>query len=63
MFRFCDVDDREEHVQAGIKQAYQVAPLDLDPGVWQNRFDKDATRRFHRQSGELLKLLDYAVAE
>ena len=63
MFRFCDVDDREEHVQSGIKQAYQVAPLDLDPGVWQNRFDKDATRRFHRQSGELLKLLDYAVAE
>ncbi len=63
MFRFCDVDDWEEHVQAGIKQAYQVAPLDLDPGVWQNRFDKDATRRFHRQSDELLKLLDYAVAE
>ena len=63
MFRFCDVDDREEHVQAGINQAYQVAPLDLDPGVWQNRFDKDATRRFHRQSGELLKLLDYAVAD
>ncbi len=63
MFRFCDVDDREEHVQAGIRQAYQVAPLDLDTGVWQNRFDKDATRRFHRQSGELLKLLDYAVAE
>ncbi len=63
MFRFCDVEDREEHVQSGIKRAYQVAPLDLDPGVWQNRFDKDATRRFHRQSGELLKLLDYAVAE
>ena len=63
MFRFRDVDDREEHVQAGINQAYQVAPLDLDPGVWQNRFDKDATRRFHRQSGELLKLLDYAVAD
>lgn len=63
MFRFCDVEDREEHVQSGIKRAYQVSPLDLDPGVWQNRFDKDATRRFHRQSGELLKLLDYAVAE
>jgi len=63
MFRFCDVEDREEHVQSGIKRAYQIAPLDLDPGVWQNRFDKDATRRFHRQSGELLKLLDYAVAD
>lgn len=63
MFRFCDVTDREEYVQAGIQRAYQVAPLDIDPGVWQGRFDADATKRFHRQSGELLKLLDYAVGE
>jgi hypothetical protein len=63
LFRFCSVDDREEDVQAAIKRAYQVAPLDIDPGVWHRRFDKDATRRFHRQSGELLKLLNYQVQE
>jgi len=63
LFRFCDVEDREDLVQAGIRRAHQIAPLDLDPGVWKNRFDPDATKRFHRQSGELLKLLDYTVAE
>lgn len=62
MFRFCDVEDREDIVQAGIKHAYQVAPLDIDPSVWQRRFDEDASKRFHRQSGELLKLLNYTVA-
>ena len=63
LFRFCSVDDREDDVQAAIKRAHQVAPLDIDPGVWHRRFDKDATRRFHRQSGELLKLLNYPVQE
>jgi hypothetical protein len=62
LFRFCDVEDREEIVQAGIKHAYQIAPLDIDPGVWHKRFDDEATKRFHRQSGELLKLLNYTVA-
>ncbi len=59
LFRFCNVEDREDHVQAAIRRANQIAPLDIDPGVWKKRFDDDAAKRFHRQSGELLKLLSY----
>lgn len=59
LFRFCNVADREDLVQHAIMRAGKVAPLDLDPGVWRKRFDDDASRRFHRQAGELLKLLDY----
>ena len=63
LFRFCNVDDKEELVQAAIRRAHQVAPLDIDPGVWRHRFDDDASRRFHRQSGELIKLLGYQDAD
>lgn len=63
LFRFCTVTDREDYVQTAIRQAHEIAPLDIDPGVWRRRFDDDASRRFHRQSGELLKLLDYDGAD
>lgn len=63
LFRFCNVTDGEQEVHSAIQRAHQVAPLDIDPGVWRRRFDDEASRLFHRQSGELLKLLNYPITE
>lgn len=59
LFRFAQVDDSNTIVRETMTEAWRMVPLDLDPGVWKDTFDKDARRAFQRQSGELLKLLEY----
>ncbi len=59
LYRFAQVDDSNSVVRDTMTEAWRMVPLDLDPGVWKDTFDKDARRAFQRQSGELLKLLEY----
>jgi hypothetical protein len=59
VFQFLGIDIDSDWLRACLDTAWDVAPLDLEPGAWRQTFDADAQRLFNRQAGELLKLLGY----
>ena len=59
VFQFLGVDIDADWLRACLDTAWDVAPLDLEPGAWRQTFDAEAERLFNRQAGELLKLLGY----
>lgn len=60
VFEFLGIDIDADWLRACADTAWDVSPLDLEPGAWRQSFDAEATQRFQRQAGELLKLLGYA---
>ncbi len=61
LFEFIGVDADTDWLRACTGTAWDVAPLDLEPGSWRDSFDAAAAGHFNRQAGELLKLLGYAA--
>ncbi len=59
--QFLDLDDGDDEVGRCIDRAAGNVPADGDIGHWRERFEGDALRLFHRNAGELLKLLEYDV--
>lgn len=59
VFQFLGVGVDSDWLRACTDTAWDVAPLDLEPGAWRQTFDETAERHFMRQAGELLKLLGY----
>jgi len=59
IFRFAGVDFGHERLRACADTAWDVTPLDIEPGIWRASFDANGYRSFLRKSGELLKLLGY----
>jgi hypothetical protein len=59
LFNFVGVGIDEDWLKACTGTAWDIAPLDLEPGSWQRSFDDAAKGHFNRQAGELLKLLGY----
>jgi len=61
LFEFLGVDNGAKTLRDCMDAAWDIAPLDVEPGVWKQKFDDDGERLFMRNCGELLKLLDYQV--
>ncbi len=59
LFNFVGVGIDQDWLKACTGTAWDIAPLDLEPGSWQRSFDDAAKGHFNRQAGELLKLLGY----
>ena len=59
LFEFTGAGVDPDLVKTAMDAAWDVSPLDVEIGVWKDRFDDDTERLFSRQCGELLKLLDY----
>ena len=59
LFDFVGVGIDADWLKACTGTAWDVAPLDLEPGAWHGSFDDEARGHFTRQAGELLKLLGY----
>ena len=58
-FQFAGIDIDADWLRACTDTAWDISPLDLEPGAWRQTFDADSERLFNRQAGELLKLLGY----
>jgi len=61
VLRFLQLNDEDEAVSHCVEVGKQCAFPDGFVGHWKNRFDDETKQVFHRQAGELLKLLDYEV--
>jgi len=61
LFTFLKVDADPKVARDCMDQAWDVSPLDVDSGVWKQKFDDAGERMFMRNCGELLKLLDYQI--
>lgn len=59
LFEFVGVGIDADWLKACTGTAWDVAPLDIEPGSWRRSFNDTATGHFNRQAGELLKLLGY----
>ena len=59
LFQFLGVDERIAVVRPCVDQAWDVIPLDVEPGYWKTVFDEDAEYIFKMKCGEMLKLLGY----
>jgi len=57
--RFLGLDESADVLRHMANHADDVVRPDVKNGIWRERFDDAALRAFRRQSGELLKLLDY----
>ena len=57
--RFLGNDDSDDMVSSCVDAGRRAALPDGVIGQWRDRFDDAATKAFMRQSGELLKLLEY----
>ena len=57
--RFLGVDRRDQQVLSCIEAGFVAAPLDVGFGHWRDHFNDAAILAFQRNSGELLKLLEY----
>jgi len=59
LFEFVGVGVDADWLKACTGTAWDVVPLDLEPGAWRGGFDDESRGHFARQAGELLKLLCY----
>jgi len=59
LLKYLNVDASRDVIKEASVKAWEAAPLDLDSGAWKKKFDDDMTLSFHRECGELLKLLEY----
>jgi len=53
------VDSSNDSMRSCMDTAWDMAPVDIEPGIWYSTFDDAAHRTFRRKSGELLRLLGY----
>ena len=60
MCRFLSLDDTDEKLRRCIDKADGAVPPDGGNEHWKGRFDEEALRRFQRNAGQLLMLLEYA---
>ncbi len=61
VFKFIGVESDADMIRACADTAWDLAPLDVEPGDWKTKLDADSQRAFARQAGELLKLIGYAT--
>ena len=61
LFKFVGVDSDADMIRACADTAWDMMPLDIEPGDWQSKLDADSQRVFVRQAGELLKLVGYTT--
>ena len=61
LMAFLGVDGSEPVIKAAADAAWEVVPLDVDPGMWKKKFDDESKRFFNRECGELIKLLGYEL--
>jgi len=59
IFRVAGVDENADTLRACMDTAWDVSPVDIEPGIWYSTFDDLGHRAFLRKTGELLKLLGY----
>ncbi|MHA1598383.1 MAG: sulfotransferase family protein [Alphaproteobacteria bacterium] len=59
LFRFLSIDDGDAAIDTCVEAGRRATLPDGVIGQWRDRFDDAAAASFLRQSGELLKLLDY----